>query len=266
MASAHVGVIVGAAVVVMVATPAYAFRARRIADPVVRVNHLLDSRYRRVHVTSMAVLAGGVGANSFLPLYLRTVRGQSSSAAAFAVLFLTVGWSTSAWVSSRLQDRWPGEVVTLLGSGIALPGVAFSALVVHVDAAIPVVYGAFFWLGAGVGMITSTGAALLQSRTADSEMGRLNAAHQFLRTLSITFGIAVVGAITLAVVGARTGDVEVVRDALAGDDVTAPPAVLRAIGDGYALSIALMTAVVAGAVVSAVRLVQTRDHPVVSAR
>jgi MFS family permease len=264
LASARVVIILVAGALVLATAPIYLMWSKRTADPVVRIAHLFDARYRTVHLTSMAVLAGGVGANSFLPLYMRTVKGHSSSGAAFSVLFLTVGWSVSAYVSSRLQDRWVGEWVSLLGSMIATPAVFATALVIYVDAPVWLIYAAFFWLGSGVGMITSTGAALLQSRTAATEMGRLNAAHQFLRTLSLTFGIAVVGAVTLAVVDTRTGNVEIVRDVLAGEDVNTSSTVLEAIGDGYALAILVMAIAVSASVPSAIRLVRTRGQEVAS--
>lgn len=266
LASSHVPTIAISAAVVAVTTPLYVWWARRIPHPVVRLPHLLDPRYRMVHVTAMAVLAGGVGANSFLPLYLRTVRGHSAAAAAFGVLFLTIGWSLSAYVSSRLQDRWAGEWVCLLGSVLATPAVFAAALAVYADAPVGLIYGVFFWIGSGVGMITSTGAALLQSRTIATEMGRLNAAHQFLRTIALTFGIAVVGAVTLAVVGSRTGDVESVRDALAGEEIEASAEVLESIGDGYATAIAVVALAVSATLPSAWRLVRTRPHAVVSGR
>jgi hypothetical protein len=68
-------------------------------------------------------------------------------------------------------------------------------------------------------------------------MGRVNSAHQFVRTLCITYGVAVGGAILLFVVDRRVGDVEVVRDVLRGEDagsVAIPPGTLDAIGDGLA--------------------------------
>lgn len=148
---------------------------------------------------------------------------------------------------------------------IASPGVVFAAACIHLEAPVAVVYAAFFWVGSGVGMVTSTGAALLQSRTISSEMGRLNAAHQFLRTLAITFGIAAVGAITLAVVDARTGNVEAVRDLLSGDDLIVPADLLESIGDGYTIAIAAMAVVVTASVPAAVRLVRTRGEALASA-
>lgn len=260
-------VVIGIALAVLAVTvPGYVFWSRRTADPVVRIPHLVDARYRSVHLTSMAVLAGGVGANSLLPLYLRTVRGQSTSVAAFSVMFLTVGWTTSAWVSSRLQDRFAGEWVSLLGAVLATPAAVATAIAVAVGAPVGVVYAAFTWLGAGVGMVTSTGAALLQSRTREDEMGRLTGAHQFLRTLAITFGIAIVGAITLAVVESRVRDVEVVRDLLSDDEgVVTSAGVLDAVSDGFAIAIATVAVIVAGSLFSAVHLVRHRGQRVASA-
>lgn len=265
LASYDPAIVATAAGVLVIGVPLYVRWSRRRPDPIVRLHHLVDDRYRTVHLTSMAVLAGGVGANSFLPLYLRTNRGQSAGLAAFGVLFLTVGWSISSFVSSKLQERYRGEWVSLLGSFIATPGIVVAALCIHLDAAVPVVYAAFFWVGGGVGMITSTGAALLQSRTIPAEMGRLNAAHQFLRTMAITFGIAAVGAITLAIVDSRTGDVESMRSLLSGDDGIVSAQLLDSIRSGYAIAIAAMALVVTASVPSAVRLVRTRGQALASA-
>lgn len=263
-ASAEPLVMAPAVLVMLLAAAGYRQWSRRTAEPVVHLRHLLDRRYRTVHLTSMLVLAGGVGANSFLPLYLRTVKGQSASLAAFGVLFLTVGWSVSAFVASRLQDERSGESVSLLGTMIAAPAAVATAIVVALSAPIGTIYAAFFFLGAGVGMVTSTGAALLQARTEATEMGRLNAAHQFMRTLALTLGIAVVGAISLAVVDARTGDVETVRDLLDGDDDLLSPEVIDgiadAVRDGYALAIGAMAIAVLASIPSAMRLQHTRDR------
>lgn len=258
-------VIVGAVAVLALAVPGYVLWSRRTVDPVVRIPHLVAARYRSVHLTSMAVLAGGVGANSLLPLYLRTVRAQPASTAAFSVMFLTVGWTTSAWVSSRLQDRYAAEWVSLLGAVIATPAAIATAVAIATTAPLWTVYAVFAWLGAGVGMVTSTGAALLQSRTRDDEMGRLTGAHQFLRTLAITFGIAIVGAITLALVESRVRDVEVVRNLLSEDERIVSADVLDAVADGFALAIGAVAVLVAGSLLSAVHLVRHRGERVPSA-
>ncbi len=253
-------IIVAGAVTIPVGVVLYRFWARHTPEPILRLPHLSAARYRSVHITSMAVLAAGVGVNSLLPLYVRGVRQQSITVAAFSVLYMTVGWTAGAWLSSRLQDRWRGETVSLVGSVIAFPATVAVAVVLHLDAALPIIYLAFVWLGVGVGSITSTGAALLQNRTELAEMGRLNGAHQFLRTISLTIGIAAVAAITLTVVDHRAGDVEAVRELLSNDPAVIPDGLIDALGDGYAWAATAAAAIAAITIPAALHLFRTRRH------
>lgn len=253
-------VIIGGALVMVVGVGVYRRWAQRTPEPILRLAHISAARYRSVHLTSMAVLAAAVGINSLLPLYVRGVRQQSTTLAAFSVLYLTIGWTAGAWMSSRLQDRWRGEAVSLLGALIAFPATAAVAGAIHADAALPVIYGAFAWLGVGVGTITSTGAALLQNRTDLTEMGRLNGAHQFLRTISLTVGIAAMAAITLAVVDQRIDEVETVRELLSDDPKAVPEGLISALSDGYAWAATAAVVVAAMTIPSAIHLFSTRRH------
>ena len=89
-------------------------------------------------------------------------------------------------------------------------------------------------MGASIGFVSTSGLTLLQSSADDAEMGRVNSAHQFVRTICITYGVAIGGAILLLVVDRQTGDVEAVRDVLGGEDVAASSATLDAVRDGLA--------------------------------
>ncbi|MGA1052446.1 MAG: hypothetical protein ACO3WU_09145, partial [Ilumatobacteraceae bacterium] len=75
---------------------------------------------------------------------------------------------------------------------------------------------------------------LMQASAAEAEMGRVNAAHQFIRTICITYGVAIGGAILLLVVDRRVGDVEAVRDVLRGEGAAVSTSTLDAIRDGLA--------------------------------
>ncbi len=253
-------VVIAGAVVMVASVAIYRSWAQRTPEPILRLGHITAIRYRNVHITSMAVLAAGVGVNSLLPLYIRGVRQESTTVAAFSVLYMTVGWTAGAWIASQLQDRWRGETVSFLGSIITFPSTVAVAAVIHIDAALPIVYLMFAWMGLGVGTITSTGAALLQNRTELAEMGRLNGAHQFLRTISLTIGIAAVAAITLAVVNHRVGDVEAVRDLLSDEPKVVPAGLVSALSDGYAWASTAAAAIAAITVPSALHLFRTRRH------
>ncbi len=206
----------------------------RCDAPLVERRHIVRFPLKRIHVTSGLVLIAGLAADNYLPLYMQTTRGRSESFAAFSVLFLTVGWTAAAFAVSRLLERMHASDTILVGSFIMLPAVALAGLGVALTWPIPVVFLGFFLMGTSIGFVSTSGLTLLQSSADDTEMGRVNSAHQFVRTLCITYGVAIGGAILLLVVDRQTGDVEVVRDALRGSDVAATPATLDAVRDGLA--------------------------------
>lgn len=206
----------------------------RAAEPLVTRAHIVRFPLRRIHATSGLVLVAGLAADNYLPLYLQTARGRSESFAAFSVLFLTVGWTTAAVVASRLLERWHESQAIMLGASLMLPAVTLSGAGVALDWPVAVIFVGFFAMGAAIGFVSTSGLTMLQASAEPFEMGRVNAAHQFVRTLCITYGVAIGGAILLLVVDGRTGDVEVVRDVLSGEDVDASPAVRAAVRDGMA--------------------------------
>ncbi|MDW3215020.1 MAG: MFS transporter [Ilumatobacteraceae bacterium] len=209
--------------------------AGRAENPLVAREHITRFPLKRVHVTSGLVLIAGLAADNYLPLYMQTTRGRSESFAAFSVLFLTVGWTSAAFVVSRLlEHRWRESDAILLGSLILVPAVALGGVGVALSWPIPVIFVAFFFMGTAIGFVSTSGLTLLQSAADESEMGRVNAAHQFVRTICITYGVAVGGAILLFVVDRQIGDVEVVRDALGGEEIDTSGPILDAIRDGLA--------------------------------
>ena len=204
-------------------------------NPLVERDHITRFPLKRVHITSGLVLIAGLAADNYLPLYMQTTRGRSESFAAFSVLFLTVGWTSAAFVVSRLlEHRWREADAIMLGSLILVPAVTLGGVSVASDWPIPVIFAAFFFMGNAIGFVSTSGLTLLQSAAAENEMGRVNSAHQFVRTICITYGVAIGGAILLFVVDRQVGDVEVVRDALGGEDITASRPTLDAIRDGLA--------------------------------
>lgn len=233
----------------------------RADQPLVDRAHITRFPLKRVHITAGLVLIAGLAADNYLPLYMQTTRGRSESFAAFSVLFLTVGWTAAAFVVSRLLERWHESDLILIGSLIMLPALAVAGSGVALTWPIGVIFGGFFAMGCSIGFVSTSGLTLLQSSADESEMGRVNAAHQFVRTICITYGVAVGGAILLLVVDRQVGDVEVVRDALGGEDVVASGPTLDAIRDGLAWVHVFSGAVALACVAAAVtlwRLVRAR--------
>ena len=116
-----------------------------------------------------------------------------------------------------------------------MPAIGLTATLVWVDAPLGLVFCSMFGMGIGIGL-ASTAALTMIQRSADvEELGRVNAAHQFLRVLAISIGVALGGAVLLGIVDAQVGDVEVVRSVLESDGsdaVEVADATAAAVADG----------------------------------
>ena len=225
----------------------------RHADAVLTRVHLTRFPLRRIHVTSGMVLIAGLAADNYLPLYTRTVKGWSESAAAFSVMFLTIGWTAAAFVVSRVLGRRTEADLILFGSLFSVPSLVVAAVAVLAEWPTAVVLAAYFAVGLSIGFVSTSGLNLLQSSSDPAEMGRTNSAHQFIRTLCITYGVAIGGAVLLFVVDRQAGDVEAVRELLGGDDAAVDPSTIDGIRDGFAaihiFSVAAALSCIAAAVV-----------------
>ena len=227
--------LVGAGVVVTAASGwGYWRHSGRVDDPVLLREHLIRFPLRWIHLTSGLVLIAGLATDNYLPLYVQTTRGRSEAFAAFSLMFLTVGWTIGSVVFSRVLYRWREADVILLGGTLIVPSTALAGLAIALDWPLWVVFAGFLLVGLSIGFVSTAGLTLLQASSGESEMGRVNAAHQFIRTLCITYGVALGGAILLLVVDRRVGDIDTVRDVLAGKDVQLGEETASAIGAGLA--------------------------------
>lgn len=237
-----------------IAASAYWAHSGRIADPVLHREHLTRLPLRWVHLTSGLVLMAGLAADNYLPLYVQTTRGRSEGLAAFSLVFLTVGWTVGSVVFSRVLKFWRESDVILLGSTTVTPALALATLAIAFDWPLAVVFAGFGLIGVSIGFVSTAGLTLLQASSSQSEMGRTNAAHQFIRTLCITYGVALGGAILLLVVDRRVGDTDSVRDVLAGEDVELGAETAGAIGAGLAWTSLLTVGVGILCFIAALRL------------
>lgn len=234
----------------------YLRHTRRVADPVVRLEHLAGRRWRNVHLTSSLAVAGGTGASAFLPVYLTGARGFSRGQAAFSVLFMVIGWSTAAWVASRMLERTTPPQVIVRGSLALTAGSVGATVAAAIELPVGVLLPCFLVLGSGIGLMTTAGLSLLQSRAETEEMGRASSAHQFLRSLGFAYGAALSGLVLFWVIGARIDDVEAIRQLLGDDGHGAPLSVEArdALQAGYVAALGAMAIVASGTVLSARRL------------
>lgn len=236
---------------------AYLRHARRADSPVLRPRHVISAPFGPLAWSISLLLSGAIAVQSFVPLYVRGGRGGGTAVTAWSVLFFTAGWTAGANLSSRMLDRVAESTVMVVGFAIACPSAVAVALLAAVGAPLWTIFALLTVLGTGVGSGTNAALTLLRSVADDTELGRATAAHQFLRNQGMAVGAALGGATILLVVGRRIGDLERVRELLAGGAGNASGAVAEAVADGFA------TAGLAGAAViaaGAIPLLALRRH------
>ena len=239
----------------------YVRHARNCLSPVVRLSHVVASRWRNIHIVGVLAVSGGTGASVFLPLYLKAGRGYSVAFAAFAVIWPTLGWSTAAWVSGKLQQHIRAQTVTVIGSGIMAVGSVGVTVAAGIEAPIVLLLAGFVCAGWGIGTITTSSLMLLQSRADLQEMGRVSSAHHFIRSLGFAYGAAVAGLVMFWVVERRTGDAELVRGLLSEADLVVDATVADALASAYTWSLGVMAMLSVLTLPAALALARGRDQP-----
>ena len=216
----------------------YAAHARRSTNPVVKLEHVSRQPYLGLGVSTGFLLTGTFAVNSYIPLFVRAGKDGSAALTAWSVLPLTVGWTLGAIVSSRLADRHSESWIVMLGFLVNLPSLSVLFVLVQMDAPLAVLFVAFLFVGAGVGMSTNAALTLLRAVTEAAKIGRVGAAHLFMRNQGFTFGAAIGGAVMLLVITNQIGDVELVRELIASSS-DAPPGAAAAVRDGFQASVAV---------------------------
>lgn len=227
-----------------VAGALYWRHAGRTAEPVLERRHIAGFPAWAVHAVVAITFTAGLALDNYLPIYVQVNRGADESAAAFTLAFLAIGWTTGSVVYSRRFVQYRSAAVMLGGTLLLSASCAAAGLAIAGDLHLAAVFAAYTFVGLGIGTVSTSALNWLQASSPQSEMGRVSSAHQFLRQLAITYGVAIGGAVLLFVVAGRVDDVDVVRDALAGEDVELGEGAGSAIGAGLA-AVAIMSAVLA---------------------
>ena len=116
----------------------YVVHARRTARPVLDLHHIAVQPYSGLALVPTLMLGAAFAANIYMPVYVSAGRGVSTGAAAWSVLFFTVGWTVGANVSSRLLDRRGAVDVMTLGWVVGLAGSTTVAVALTADASLAV--------------------------------------------------------------------------------------------------------------------------------
>jgi MFS family permease len=214
----------------------YWWHSGRTAEAVLDRRYFARWPFGWLNLLPFTFFAGALAVDGYVPIFVQGGLLRSSGAAAFAVAFLAIGWTTGSQITSRLLDRFENTQVMLTGFMITLPPLVLCALIYRSDTPLYLVYALSFIQGLGIGSVTNSTLSLLQHTATPEEMGRASSAHQFLRSFGGTLGTALAGTVLLAVVQNRIGSVKPVQQLLSRKDVTISAPVQEAIVAGFRAS------------------------------
>ncbi|QXT64306.1 MFS transporter [Tessaracoccus palaemonis] len=195
-------VVLGAGVIVLVA---FVLVERRVAEPVLP---LWVFTRRDLLTTSLASFGVGtvmIGFTSYVPTFTQVSLGTGALIAGFSVATMTVGWPVAASNSGRLYLRFGFRFTSVVGSLIAILGVALT-LLLDVSSSPWEVAAFCLVVGLGLGLIGPSSQIAAQQTVGWSERGVVTSANMFARSVGSAIGVAVYGAIVNASLGGSEGD------------------------------------------------------------
>jgi MFS family permease len=143
------------------------------------------------------------GADTYVPLAITSVRGQSTVVASAAVTAATLAWTAGSWVQERKASAWPGRRLIRAGFLIVAAGIACEAAALF--AAVPVAVAVAGWAvgGFGIGIAYSPVSLLVLGEAPSGQEGAASASLQLADTLGVALGAGLGGVLVAA--GAAAG-------------------------------------------------------------
>jgi EmrB/QacA subfamily drug resistance transporter len=175
---------------------------RRAADPVVPLDLFAE---RIIAVSALGNVAmGGVllGVSVYVPLFVQGALGGTAITAGAAVASLSIGWPVGSFVGGRLLLLTGYRATLLLGSALIALG---SALCVPMDGGTSLAYVvvAVVVIGLGLGFSSTSYLVSVQNAVPWHRRGVATSSVVFFRTVGGSLGVAIMGALLNASLGAR---------------------------------------------------------------
>ncbi|MFC4456323.1 MFS transporter [Deinococcus sonorensis] len=141
---------------------------------------------------------GFFGAEALVPLGLNELRGLTLFQAGLALTAATLGWSTSAFIHSRLDERTGGQyrpLVVGLGGIVIAVSVALTGLLIH--STLPILLVALSWAlgGAGMGFVFQAHTLVVLRGSPEGQEGLISGNLQLADMVGSALGAGLGGAL-----------------------------------------------------------------------
>ncbi len=165
----------------------------RAESPIIPVRLFRDRTFAVASVVVLLSVAGLFIAIVFLPRYFQLVHGASATESGWQIMTLLMGLIVGAVGAGQIVARTGHWKVPLLSAMVvgAVGMLLLSGL--HADSSMPVVWGAMFLTGLGLGPISAVLTAVVQTTSPPAVLGVATSTLTFFRQLGASIWLAVGG-------------------------------------------------------------------------
>ncbi|HEY7207047.1 MAG TPA: MFS transporter [Gaiellaceae bacterium] len=144
------------------------------------------------------LIFGFFGADTFVPLMLVQVRGESTALAGAALTSATLAWTTAAWVQARYVLRLGARMFVRTGLVVVVVGVAATAVTLLPE--VPPATAVATWgvAGFGIGLAYSVLSLTTLREASPGQEGTASASLNLAENLGVAFGAGIGGAAVAA--------------------------------------------------------------------
>lgn len=154
------------------------------------------------------------GVDSFVPLELTAIRGQTITIAGLTLTAATLCWTTGAWLQAHFAKRKKRRSVVLIGLAFIALGIGMVAAVLIPSVIIPFAWVAWGVAGLGIGLAYTTISLVVLETAAPGHEGEASASMSLASALGVALGTGLGGVF----IGAAHGATETLRMNLAIQD------------------------------------------------
>ena len=190
---------------------------QRVEDPVIPIRFLKVPAIARSDAVVVCFGATLFSTILYLPLYLQLGRGLRVGQSGLLLLPITLSMVCTSAIVGQLITR-TGRVTVFPQIGLSVAALAFTALGASITAApTAVVLGLTVFIGVGLGMVMPPTQVTVQLAAGRSALGVATASISLSRSLGGALGVAAIGAVLFALIGAADGTLaKVLREVVEG--------------------------------------------------
>ncbi len=188
-------VIIGLAVVAVVAAVAFVFVERYVSDPLIPLGFFRNRNFMLCTIAGLFIMVGMMGVLSYIPTYFQIVDGLSATTAGYMTLPMMVG-SIITSVSTGFIASKTGRTKWMPLASCAACTVVFLALSsITVGTPLWAMGIILFCLGFGTGLGQQILVLIVQNEFDVAVVGTATASNNFFREIGATLGSSLVGSL-----------------------------------------------------------------------